>query len=355
MLEEEPEWVKEWLDKRQQKVEEKEVKKSLTPDELEKKELSKEKTQANRLAIVIAGANELELWLKDLVRIGFLELPAKPKKEFDQIAARMVDAKAPGLAGWVRALGNLNYHHGDRWQDHALEITSKLFLLIGAIKNYDNLSPLWQTTVRNLSGWGQSTKELLEDKTAQIVTDHWLVLGQETEESSDIVTQRNWLIGCQTNAKALILNFGTPFSSIESNILPSTIIEAELTFFPSIQPHRAVIKLQKSVNTNLPNAPESHDSWNEIKKSQVEMLKVNPWANDNIFLLRNARLFRRQDEWLVCDKNKTYLRVNTDVSLNKCMKWLAITGNAPIDISCIIRNDEIIPMGVFTNKQYNVL
>lgn len=354
-VEEEPEWVQEWLDKRQQNVEKTETQKALTPEELQKRERNKEKTQADRLAHVMAGADDLELWLKDLVRIGLLELPGKPRKEFDKIAARMVDAKAPGLAGWVKALADLDYRNGDKWQDRALDIISKLYLLVKTIKNYNQLSPIWQSTIKSLAGWGQSTKDLLADENAEVISDHWLVLGQETEESNDIITQRNWLVGCNTDTKALILNFGTPFSTLETNLLPGTIIDADLAFFPSIQPHRAVVKLQRSTAQRLPQYPQVQATLDETKRLQTQILKTNPWANDHIFLLKNFRLFQQEDTWYICDTAKTSLSLYDSVNIDKITKCLAITGNKPIDLAFILRNDEAIPLGVFEDQQYNVL
>jgi hypothetical protein len=204
----------------------------------------------------MAGAIELELWLKDLIRLGILELPNKPVSDFSKVAARMVDAKAPGLASWVKTLGNLNYNNQDEWPGEAIAIISKLFLLIKTFRNYDNLSPEWQITIKNLVGWSQSTKELLDDNNAERIKDFWLVAGQETETNDDIVTQRNWLIGCNTQQRALILNFATRFSSFESLIVPGSIIHADLAFFPSVTPHRAVVKMQRGLETELPVLPD---------------------------------------------------------------------------------------------------
>jgi hypothetical protein len=292
---EEPEWVKGWMDKRSATPKEKAEEKPRTEDELEHLEKSREKSQTNRLLGVQEGAAELTLWLKDLVRMGLLELPSKNQSEFDRMAARMIDAKAPGLAGWVRALGNVKYEQGKEWQADAMGIISKLFLLLSALSRFDSLTPIWQQTIRNLAGWSQSTKELLADKDAETLKDHWLVIGQEVETTSDDITiQRNWLIGCNHHKQSLILNFGTRFSNIESTVLPGTVIEGEMAYFPSVWPQRAALKIQRGVSNTLPVQPTAFDSWKDIHEYKIEQLRINPWLNDIAVVFKDARLLQKE-------------------------------------------------------------
>ncbi len=152
----------------------------------------------------MAGAEELELWLKDLVRIGLLELPNKTQSDFDRMAARMVDAKAPGLGGWVKTLGRLNYADEAEWQQETLTILSKMFLLVRAIRNHDTLSPLWQQTIRESIGLRPVYKRVAGRCRCGDDKDQWLVAGQEVEVTDDDITiQRNWLLGCTSNRQAL--------------------------------------------------------------------------------------------------------------------------------------------------------
>ena len=106
----EPDYVAEWIDKRQTKA-----KKSdeevvvLTEVEREKRSASKEKRDDERIAFVDSGISELKLVLKDIVRLGLLELATKPTSFFESVAARMIDAKAPGLATWVKGFAKIDF------------------------------------------------------------------------------------------------------------------------------------------------------------------------------------------------------------------------------------------------------
>ena len=354
---EEPEWVKAWMDKRvtKEKPKSPEVAEP-SEEEIEQLEKNREKTQQNRLALVVAGAEELDLWLKDLVRIGLLELPNKSKAEFQRVAARMIDAKAPGLAGWIKSLGKINYDDEQTWQQDALHIISKLFLLTSAIRKYDTLTPLWQQTVRNLTGWSQSTKELLADGSAETVKDHWLVAGQEVETTDDEITvQRNWLIGHNSNRQGLVLTFGTKYTTIDNSILPGTVIEGEFVYFPAVLPQRGAFKIQRRVADTLESQPASFESWRLVHEYKVHQMKVNPWINDIIITLRNARLVNHGPAWIVCDEERFYMPVVYTYDFTRIMKWLAISGNRQMNMALIIRNNSAVPLGVFDENKYIVL
>lgn len=352
----EPEWVKNWIDKRQAKASKPETPVERTPEDQEKLDKAKEKTQIDRFLSVQEGVAELELWLKDLIRIGILELPNKPHSEFMKVAARMVDSKAPALAGWVKSLGNLNFNNPDKWQGEALSIISKLFLLIRTFKNYDNLTPIWQTTIKNLVGWNQSPKELIASSEAETVKDKWLVAGQQTETNDDdITTQRNWLIGCNTNRRALLLYFATRFSSIENPLLPGTVINAELAFFPSALPSRAAIKMQRSVENELDQIPQSLNNWKEAFEFRSEQQRINPWAFDTFVVINDARVAKQNEEWVICDADRNFVPLIADFDLKKIMKWLVISGNRKQKAACVLQNGRVLPLGIFQDNKYIIL
>ena len=351
----EPEWVTNWIEKRQNKAIEPGKKVGRTEEDQAKLDKAREKTQADRFDSVTAGVAELELWLKDMIRIGILELPNKPASDFEKVAARMVDAKAPGLAGWVKSLTKLDFVKPDEWQTEALKILSKLYLIIKTFQNYNNLTPIWQTTIKNLVGWNQSTKELLADKEAECVKDKWLLAGQEMETMDDIDVQRNWLVGCSSNRRALILNFVTKFSVIENPLLPGSVIEAELSFFPSVTPNRAVIKMQRSVSDVLDQNPQSFNLWNDVLEYRAEQLRLNPWANDHLVLLKDARLYKSDSLWIVYDAEKNYMPVVVGFNLEKMITWLAITGNGASTVGLVLRNDKVLPLGLFQHNKYILL
>lgn len=91
---EEPDWVKEWLEKRAGKAEEKKEKAD-KPVDVE----AQAKRQEARHKKVLNGVTNLQGWLKDLVRSGLLNVPERAQALVCWVPSVMVDAQAPGLRG----------------------------------------------------------------------------------------------------------------------------------------------------------------------------------------------------------------------------------------------------------------
>ena len=65
--ENEPEHIQTWIDKRHSKPKEEKIEEEeRSAEELDKQTKARAKTQANRFESVMAGAIELELWLKEV-------------------------------------------------------------------------------------------------------------------------------------------------------------------------------------------------------------------------------------------------------------------------------------------------
>jgi uncharacterized Zn finger protein len=351
----EPDWVKEWIDKRQAKAEkatEPEVEK--TDEEIIKSEKSKAKRINERVASVEDAVAEFDLWLKDLIRTGTLTLPTKDWAYFEKMAKRMVDNKASGLATWVKALANLNYHQ-ESWKSEALTIIAKASLLIQAFKNLQNLNPELQYSVKSLIGWNQSTKELLEDKTAFSLKENWLVLGQETENNEELIIQRNWLIGIKSGQSALILNFGTKFSPLVTSLLAGTIIEAELTFFPTIWKNRAVIKQQRGMVEEMIQLPIAFQNWLQVFNYRTELLSAFPWVMDIPILIDKIKLVFDGNNGFIVDENKNFQPLIENIDLNKIINIMAIMGNNTMAMAGVLRKNGFLPLGVFENNEYLII
>lgn len=349
-LADEPEWVAEWLNKRSAKAEKPKETKPLTEKEIAARQKSKDKRAAERIVAVDSGIDELEKWLQDQVRIGLLELPNRPRSDFEKLAARMVDAKASGLAGWVRALGDVDYGNNKTWQQESTAIISKMNLLIKSWKNRDNLNPEWQHTLRSLIGWSQSSKELKTDKSAKAIKDQWLVLGREQEHKDDLVIQREWLWGCQSGESVLYLNFGTRFQKLERSLPLASVLEAEVAYFHSILPHRGIIRAQKSMSNILKQLPTKLDSLMAMTTQYKAQLRQNPWANQLCYLVDNLRLIKKERRWHLIDKEGAVIMATN--KSETMMKWFLYCGNQPVSAAVVYRNNTVLILGIFSDTKY---
>ncbi|UQX02613.1 SWIM zinc finger family protein [Streptomyces sp. RerS4] len=175
---------------------------------------------------VTAGAVELERRLADLLRSGLADQERTGSATWEETAARMVDAQAPGLAARVRELGEIPGCGPDR-PARMLEEFALLHLLNKAWLGVSGLPEPLAATVRSRVG-------LPTPAGGETVRDHWLVLAQYDSVSPDgrLTTRRIWLWGLGSRRPALVLDFGPPGRPPGVALPVGLALEAEARFRP---------------------------------------------------------------------------------------------------------------------------
>lgn len=339
----EADWVKEWLDKRGEKLQKK--------VEVKADEASDTKAQAKRIearkAKVEAGVEEIELWMKDFIRNGLITAPDKSPKFWQSAASRMVDAQAPGLASMVRSLGEINYF-GDNWQSLALQQLTKLYLAVQGFKRMDTLPEPLQADIRSQIGWTLKAEEL---KTNTGIHDHWLVLGRQTEQEGDITVQRNWLYGVNSRQFALILNFAYRTQTVDLSLVPGTAMEGELVFYPGSLPLRALLK-ERVRTVEFPEVPGLAD-WQAVAHAYATHCSASPWLYQWPLIVENITLLPLEKQWILQDSGNRMAQL--DKKFDKLWKLLAYGGGHPLTMSFVRENDCFLPLGLWYKKRYIVL
>ena len=159
-----------------------------------------------------AGASELEQRLTDLLRDGLAGADGAGYAAWEETAARMVDAQAPGLASRVREMGAVPAS-GPGWPGRLLEECALVHLLNQSMLHIDQLPAELAATARSRVGFTIDTAEVLAKGTA--VRDRWLVLGHQDSGDGKLTTRRIWLRGERTGRMALLLSFGAAGRSPE--------------------------------------------------------------------------------------------------------------------------------------------
>ncbi|NJL10625.1 MAG: SWIM zinc finger family protein, partial [Calothrix sp. SM1_7_51] len=130
------------------------------------------------MAKVQAGMLDLEVWLRDVVHQGLVVVQGQPYSFWDNTAARLVDAQAPGMARLIREMASVAFS-GVGWEDRLLARMGRIYLLLSGFKRLSALDSGVQADIRTQIGWTQNQEELL---TQAGVEDSWLILGQRVEE-----------------------------------------------------------------------------------------------------------------------------------------------------------------------------
>ena len=155
---------------------------------------------------------------------------------WDDIAARMVDAQAPGLAERLRALASVP-HSGAGWDGRLLEEYALLHLLAVAYRRQAELPPPLRDTVRSRIGFSLRQADVLAG--GQPIRDHWQVLARRDLEQDRIRTRRTWLRGRKTGRDALLLSFAAAGQALDDSLAVGADADADLVFYPGAVPLRA--------------------------------------------------------------------------------------------------------------------
>ncbi|MFI6595542.1 SWIM zinc finger family protein [Nonomuraea sp. NPDC050536] len=186
-----------------------------------------------RHARVAAGLVELERWLGDQVRHG---IAGADRRAWDELAKRLVDAQASGVAGVVSRLERVRSFEG--WPERLLAEYALLNLLAVAFRRRAELPEPLARTVLSRVGFPTSREEVLA---GPAVRDHWHVLALRDEDQDPLVVRRVWLHGHGTGRPALILTFTPPGQRPDDSLVPGTVIDAALAFYPGAAPLRAIV------------------------------------------------------------------------------------------------------------------
>jgi SWIM zinc finger len=340
-----PEWATTWIAKRTGSTQQEAEPTEQDPAKAEKSAKDKTKRQESRSLNALSGAAELERWLTDLMRGGLLRLPEQDVSYFTKMMARMTDAQVTGLGAFVRELRDLDYANPENWQPKALDIVARAWLLLQAMRKLDDLSPLLQADVRSLAGFGAAPREVLADPDAERVEDHWRTAHVESEQLDDITVQRIWLIGCQTGRIALILQFSYRFNQPE--VSPFTLqpyTTAELVYFPSAHPLRAV--LRTPVPTRAPAQPIRHQlsGFEAVQTQFSKYLAQFPWLERTLAVVEALTLVRDQKQWWLRDQQGRAMPIPPDIAASQCYQILAITGGQPSSMIVWYDSRYVIPI-----------
>jgi hypothetical protein len=148
------------------------------------------------------------------------------------MAARLVDAQAPGLASAVRRLATVA-----GTPERLLVELALIRLLVSGYRRLAELPPDLAATVRSRVGFPVPTEEVLAGPR---IRDEWQVAGVRDESDDRLTVRRVWLHG-STGRPALVLSFAAPGQSLAADLLLGTTVDAELCFYPGAQPLRALV------------------------------------------------------------------------------------------------------------------
>ncbi len=254
------------------------------------------KRAAQREEWVTAGLAELGRFLTDQVREGLATHAADRPDRLKRMAARMVDAQAPGVASRLRELALLP-STGD-WPTQLLDEYGSLHLLTAAWAGRDNLPPDLVDTVRAHIGFTTKVDDVLA---TPAVADRWVVVGMRDADEEQVSVRRVWLWGRDTGARALVLFFARGGANFDTGIYPGSEIEANLHFYPGRLRLRAVVGDKRAETATSTGWLTPGGTLNDAQQQLRDAVTADPWCQVWPVAI-HGQLAWNDGAWLVAER-----------------------------------------------------
>ncbi len=366
-----PDWVAEWIEKRAQTAERKQAKKTKAVVDPAVKSQQLAKRLEKRAAKVEAGLADLDQWLQDIVRQGLAALQTQPYSFWDQVAARLVDAQAPGLANRVRSLAGIP-HSGQGWPERMLKELGRLHLLVQGYGQLDKLDEAIQAEVRSQIGFPQTKDDLIhrsaqKDPQVQRLSDTWQVLGKFVSEEDSLKMQRVWLWGLNSQKPALVLSFAHGRRQpLDTSLVPGTAFEGELIFYPGTGVQRAFVSEREGAKRHKPESqkPEhkAKDLWDSSMgfesvasaiAQHAQALTANPWLSQFPMVLSHSYMRYYNCAWWLQDNVGNALPIAPQFMQG--WELLAMGGGRPLTVFGEWEGAYFLPLSVWSAKKFMTL
>jgi len=343
-----PAWVVEWLSQREEKATKVAAKATTAPSDPAAAQAEAEKRARKREERVADGLEEMEQWIKDMVRVGLSRCQNEPPAFWDNKAARLVDAQAPSLARRVENLSSV-VRSGTGWHEKLLEEISLLYLLRAAYQKVEKLPAARQADVRRHLGWTTKQEEVLAEP-GLMVDDTWQVVGQVIEKEDRLTTQRSWVRGTKSGRFGLLLSFAVPGQALDARAVSGQEFSGQLAFYESASPLRALIKEHRGENKRLTSPLPGESSIEEALLLYAQALASDPWLESFPFILSKVITVQTDSGWLVHESEAEVLPLARNFSGS--WKLHALGGGHPLTIMGEWNGRTFLPLSALVEGRF---
>jgi hypothetical protein len=320
-----PDWAEQWVAGRRQRTAEKKAAGAAGSASGSADPEAARRRAERRAERITAGATELEQRLADLLRGGLAAAEQAGYGLWEEAAARMVDAQAPGLAARVRELGAIP-SSGPGWPVRLLEECALLHLLDQGWLRREGLPDGLAATVRSRVGLSVSAD-------GPPVRDHWLVLAQYDTADAKLTTRRIWLHGADCGRTALLLSYGAAGRAPELALPVGLTLDAEVSAYPGAGQSRAALGEQFAAPAPTRVRPPGVTTAQAAAR-YGEALRDDPWLESVPVTLKDVIPVPDGDAWQLVDAGADSALPLTPVARTRPGLWrlVALSGGAPVRV-----------------------
>ncbi|MFJ4711103.1 SWIM zinc finger family protein [Streptomyces sp. NPDC088785] len=321
-----PEWTAQWLAGRRQRATERRTARDGDAGSAPADPEAARRRAERRAQRITAGAAELEQRLTDLLRGGLAQAERAGYGLWEETAARMVDAQAPGLASRVRELGAVP-GSGPGWPVRLLEECALLHLLVQGWLHRAGLPEELAATVRSRVGLPASAEGPPQ-------RDDWLVLAQYDAADGHLTTRRIWLYGTATHRTALLLSYGAVGRAPALALPAGLTLDAAVSGYPGAGALR--VELGEQFGTARPkDVRPPGTAVGDALAAYSEALTADPWLESWPVTLADVVPARDPDggSWQLADADgKSALPLAPQTSPSGLWRLTAVSGGAPVTV-----------------------
>jgi hypothetical protein len=164
--------------------------------------------------------------------------------------------------------------------------------------------------------------------------------------------QRTWLAGARTSRTALVLQFAAGAAPFADNLIPGTVFEGEIVYWPSASPQRALIRSRTGTARVWSEALPGFDRVEAFLSAVGQAIARQPWLDRTGGCLRGVTpVHLGKAGRVVRDAQGTSLR------LAPVDTWplFALSGGAPVDLAAEWDGEVLLPLGAVVDGAYHVL
>lgn len=274
---------------------------------------------------ITAGASELERRLTDLLRGGLASAEQSGPGLWEETAARMVDAQAPGLAARARELAALP-DTGPGRPVRLLEECALLHLLARGWLRREELPEGLAATVRSRIG-------LTAAADGPPVRDDWLVLARYDTADSRLTTRRTWLYGTGSGRTALLLTYGAAGRPPEPALPVGLALDAEVSAYPGPGQVRVALGERFAPPAPTPVRPPGTTPGRAVAR-YGEALRDDPWLESVPVTLERVIPVPDGDGWQLAAADGDAGLPLAPAARSRPGLWrlVALSGGAPVRV-----------------------
>jgi hypothetical protein len=352
-----PEWVKDWLSRRRSSssapaknedeaqskarpsirlTEIPEAAATADPKAEQRSASARERNRLEREQAVLAGLEDLDTWLSDQVQHGMANFVAQTAQACRTIAQRLVDAKAPGLAGRLDALPTRLFTlPGPVRPSAAIRELGQVHLICQAYRRASELPELLAADARQAVSWSITREALLGDSEALRVNAKWRVFAVLSEAQPDRLRRVETWLWRQSDSDsappcAVLIDF-VPISTgaATGGYLVGDQIDAEVTFYLSSFPLRAQIAtLNKGAEQSSEPLAFPTKSLSASYAKYENALAELPWLGTIPLTFRSANVRRSGEQLYIHDDESGF---SLPLHTSQATHALPLAGIGPID------------------------